>query len=198
MIVRGRVLQDPEQPPEPGERLAPARLGRVQRLGDAGLPGRSHPCGAGLQQDDRRAVRDDVMQLTSDLDALLVQDLALPGHVARRHRCRVAIAGAAGSLGNFGAALPALARMNDQSAAVWFVNHLGLVYAINGALSAGTLVGPQSGGWARGGRSLTRPRKSDGRPCQQPVGQPGMAWSSTRLSARFISGLQARSRHWPC
>lgn len=53
----------------------------------------------------------------------------------------VAIVGAAGSLGNFGAALPALARMNDRSAAVWFVNHLGPVYTINGMLSAGALVG---------------------------------------------------------
>lgn len=52
-----------------------------------------------------------------------------------------AVIGAAGSLGNFGAALPALARMRDQSAAVWFVNHLGPVYTINGALSAGALIG---------------------------------------------------------
>lgn len=53
----------------------------------------------------------------------------------------VAVVGAAGSLGNFGAALPALARMDDRSAAVWFVNHLGPIYTINGALSAGTLIG---------------------------------------------------------
>jgi hypothetical protein len=53
----------------------------------------------------------------------------------------VAVVGAAGSLGNFGAALPALARMDDQGAAVWFVNHLGPVYTIDGALSAGTLIG---------------------------------------------------------
>jgi hypothetical protein len=53
----------------------------------------------------------------------------------------VAIVGAAGSLGNFGAALPALARLDDQSAAVWFVNHLGPVYTINGVLSGGTLIG---------------------------------------------------------
>jgi hypothetical protein len=53
----------------------------------------------------------------------------------------VAVVGAAGSLGNFGAALPALARLDDQSAAVWFVNHLGPVYTINGVLSGGTLIG---------------------------------------------------------
>jgi hypothetical protein len=53
----------------------------------------------------------------------------------------VAILGAAGSLGNFGAALPALARMDDRSAAVWFVNHLGPLYSVNGVLSAGTLIG---------------------------------------------------------
>jgi hypothetical protein len=53
----------------------------------------------------------------------------------------LAVVGAAGSIGNFGAALPALARMGDHSAAVWFVNHLGPVYTINGALSAGTLIG---------------------------------------------------------
>ncbi len=52
-----------------------------------------------------------------------------------------AIVGAAGSLGNFGAALPALARMDDRSAAVWFVNHLGPLYTVNGVLSAGTLIG---------------------------------------------------------
>ena len=43
--------------------------------------------------------------------------------------------------GNFGAALQALARMDDQGAAVWSVNHLGPVYTIDGALSAGTLIG---------------------------------------------------------
>ena len=53
----------------------------------------------------------------------------------------LAVVGAAGSLGNFGAALPALARMDDQGAAVLFVDHLGPVYTVNGALSAGTLLG---------------------------------------------------------
>jgi hypothetical protein len=53
----------------------------------------------------------------------------------------LAIIGAAGSLGDFGPALPALARMGDRSAAVWFVNHLGPVYSVDSALSAGTLLG---------------------------------------------------------
>jgi hypothetical protein len=53
----------------------------------------------------------------------------------------LAIAGAAGSLGDFGAALPALARMDDRSAAVWFVNHLGPVYSVDSVLSTGTLIG---------------------------------------------------------
>jgi hypothetical protein len=52
-----------------------------------------------------------------------------------------AVVGAAGSLSDFGAALPALARMRDRSAAVWFVNHLGPVYSVDSALSAGTLIG---------------------------------------------------------
>jgi hypothetical protein len=54
----------------------------------------------------------------------------------------LAIIGAAGSLGNFGAALPVLARMADRSAAVWFVNHLGPVYGVNSVLSAFTLIAP--------------------------------------------------------
>ena len=45
----------------------------------------------------------------------------------------LAIIGAAGSLGDFGAALPTLARQTDRSAAVWFVNHLGPVYSVDGA-----------------------------------------------------------------
>jgi hypothetical protein len=53
----------------------------------------------------------------------------------------LAVVGAAGSLGDFGAALPALARLDDRSAAVWFVNHLGAVYSIDSALGAGTLIG---------------------------------------------------------
>lgn len=53
----------------------------------------------------------------------------------------LAVVGAAGSLGNFGAALPALARMGDRGAAVWFVNHLGPVYSVDDAISAGTLIG---------------------------------------------------------
>jgi hypothetical protein len=53
----------------------------------------------------------------------------------------LAVVGAAGSLGDFGAALPALARMDDRSAAVWFVNHLGPVYSVDSVLSAGTLIG---------------------------------------------------------
>jgi hypothetical protein len=53
----------------------------------------------------------------------------------------LAVVGAAGSLGDFGAALPALARQTDRSAAVWFVNHLGPVYSINSALGAFTLIG---------------------------------------------------------
>ena len=53
----------------------------------------------------------------------------------------LAVVGAAGSLGDFGAALPALARQADRGAAVSFVNHLGPVYAVNGALGALTLIG---------------------------------------------------------
>jgi hypothetical protein len=53
----------------------------------------------------------------------------------------LAIAGAAGNLGDFGAALPTLARLSDRSAAVSFVNHLGPVYGVDGALGALTLVG---------------------------------------------------------
>jgi hypothetical protein len=53
----------------------------------------------------------------------------------------LAVIGAAGSLGDFGAALPALARLDDRSAAVWFVNHLGPVYSVDSALGAGTLTG---------------------------------------------------------
>jgi hypothetical protein len=53
----------------------------------------------------------------------------------------LAILGAAGSLGDFGAALPTLARQSDRSAAVSFVNHLGPVYGVNGALGAFTLIG---------------------------------------------------------
>jgi hypothetical protein len=52
-----------------------------------------------------------------------------------------AIVGAVGSLGDFGATLPTLSRMGDRSAAVWFVNHLGPIYAVNSVLSAGTLIG---------------------------------------------------------
>ena len=53
----------------------------------------------------------------------------------------LAVIGAAGSLGDFGAALPTLARQSDRSAAVSFVNHLGPVYGVNGALGAFTLIG---------------------------------------------------------
>ena len=53
----------------------------------------------------------------------------------------LAIFGAAGSLGDFGAALPTLARQSDRSAAVSFVNHLGPVYNVNGAIGAFTLIG---------------------------------------------------------
>jgi hypothetical protein len=53
----------------------------------------------------------------------------------------LAILGAAGSLGDFGAALPTLARQSDRSAAVWFVNHLGPVYSVDSALGAFTLIG---------------------------------------------------------
>jgi hypothetical protein len=53
----------------------------------------------------------------------------------------LAILGAAGSLGDFGAALPTLARQSDRAAAVSFVNHLGPVYGVNGALGAFTLIG---------------------------------------------------------
>ncbi len=58
--------------------MAPARLSRVQRLCDAGLVERSHARGADLQEDDRHAVRDDVVQLMRDLGPLLEEDLALP------------------------------------------------------------------------------------------------------------------------
>lgn len=53
----------------------------------------------------------------------------------------LAVLGAAGSLGDFGAALPTLARQSDRSAAVSFVNHLGPVYGVNAALGAFTLIG---------------------------------------------------------
>jgi hypothetical protein len=53
----------------------------------------------------------------------------------------LAILGAAGSLDDFGAALPSLARMGDRGAALWFVNNLGPVYAVGSLLSAGTLLG---------------------------------------------------------
>jgi hypothetical protein len=53
----------------------------------------------------------------------------------------LAVVGAAGSLGDFGAALPTLARQADRSAAVWFVNHLGPVYSVNSAVGAFTLIG---------------------------------------------------------
>ena len=53
----------------------------------------------------------------------------------------LAVIGAAGSLGDFGAALPTLARQSDRGAAVSFVNHLGPVYSVNGALGAFTLIG---------------------------------------------------------
>jgi hypothetical protein len=53
----------------------------------------------------------------------------------------LAVLGAAGSLGDFGSALPALAGLQDRSAAVWFVNHLGPVYSIDAALGIGTLLG---------------------------------------------------------
>src|ERR1039457_1382982 len=53
----------------------------------------------------------------------------------------LSVIGAAGSLGDFGAALPTLARQSDRSAAVSFVNHLGPVYGVNGALGAFTLIG---------------------------------------------------------
>ena len=53
----------------------------------------------------------------------------------------LAVIGAAGSLGDFGAALPTLARQSDRGAAVSFVNHLGPVYGVNGALGACTLIG---------------------------------------------------------
>jgi len=53
----------------------------------------------------------------------------------------LAVVGAAGNLGDFGAALPALARQSDRSAAVWFLNHLGPVYGVDGALGACTLIG---------------------------------------------------------
>jgi hypothetical protein len=53
----------------------------------------------------------------------------------------LAVIGAAGSLGDFGSALPPLARMADRSAAVWFVNHLGPLYSVDSVLSGGTLIG---------------------------------------------------------
>jgi hypothetical protein len=53
----------------------------------------------------------------------------------------LAVIGAAGSLGDFGAALPTLARQSDRSAAVSFVHHLGPVYGVDGALGAFTLIG---------------------------------------------------------
>jgi hypothetical protein len=53
----------------------------------------------------------------------------------------LAVAGAAGSLGGWGAALPTLARQTDRAAAVSFVNHVGPIYSINGALASGTLIG---------------------------------------------------------
>jgi hypothetical protein len=53
----------------------------------------------------------------------------------------LAIIGAAGSLGSFNAALPGLARMGDQSAAVWLVSHVGPVYSVDSVLSTGTLLG---------------------------------------------------------
>ena len=53
----------------------------------------------------------------------------------------LAVVGAAGSLGGWGAALPTLARQTDRSAAVWFVNHVGPIYSINGALASFTLIG---------------------------------------------------------
>jgi len=53
----------------------------------------------------------------------------------------LAVVGAAGSLGDFGAALPVLARQSDRSAAVWFVHHLGPVYSVNSALGSFTLIG---------------------------------------------------------
>ena len=53
----------------------------------------------------------------------------------------LAILGAADSLGDFGAALPVLARQSDRGAAVSFVNHLGPVYSVDGALGAFTLIG---------------------------------------------------------
>jgi len=53
----------------------------------------------------------------------------------------LAVTGAAGSLGDFGSALPPLARMADRSAAVWFVNHLGPVYSVASVLSGGVQIG---------------------------------------------------------
>jgi hypothetical protein len=53
----------------------------------------------------------------------------------------LAVLGAAGSLGDFGSALLPLARMQDRSAAVWFVNHLGPVYSVASVLSGATLIG---------------------------------------------------------
>jgi hypothetical protein len=53
----------------------------------------------------------------------------------------LAVVGAAGSLGGWGAALPTLARQSDRAAAVSFVNHVGPIYSVNGALGAGTLIG---------------------------------------------------------
>lgn len=53
----------------------------------------------------------------------------------------LAVVGAAGSLGGWGAALPTLARQADRAAAVSFVNHVGPIYTINGALGALTQIG---------------------------------------------------------
>ena len=64
-----------------------------------------------------------------------------PRQGCRLVRAVLAVVGAAGSLGDFGAALPALARLDDRSAAVWFVNHLGPVYSVDGVLGASTLIG---------------------------------------------------------
>ena len=51
------------------------------------------------------------------------------------------VVGAAGSLDGWGAPLPTLARQTDRSAAVWFVNHVGPIYAINGALGSVLMIG---------------------------------------------------------
>jgi len=67
----------------------------------------------------------------------------------------LAILGAAGSLGDFGAALPTLARQSDRSAAVSFVNHLGPVYGVDGALGAFTGVDGALGAFTLIGLLLT-------------------------------------------